>query len=171
MIQIYHGNGKGKTTAAIGLTIRGVGNGMRVIFAQFLKGGETGELRILNQLDQVQVLRNTKDLGFTFQMSDEDKEEVKKMHNETLKKVAECIENKKVDLVVLDEVTYPYQDNLMDKKILEELILNLPKEVELVMTGREPAAFLLKNADYITNMKCERHPFEQNIMARKGIEY
>lgn len=171
MIHVYYGEGKGKTTAAIGLSIRAAGAGKRVLFTQFLKGRDTSELIIFHQIKEIEVRRNEKDLGFLFQMTDKEKQEVKKMHNKTLQYIMESVEKGNVDMVVLDEITYPYKDKLIDGKRLQQFIETLPKEVELVLTGRNPDPYFLDKADYITQMVCERHPFKKNQPARKGIEF
>lgn len=171
MIHVYCGDGKGKTTAAIGISIRAAGAGKQVVFAQFMKGRDTSELAILHQLDNIEVLRNAKDYGFLFQMSPEDKEAVRKMHEDTLSKVIERVEEGQAQLVVLDEITYPYNEGLIDCERLEQFIKGLGSEVELVLTGRNPAPFFWEQADYITEMDCIRHPYQKGQEARIGIEY
>jgi len=171
MIHVYYGEGKGKTTASVGLAIRAVGNHKKVIFAQFLKGNLTGEVEILNQLSNITVIRNKEDLGFVSRMKEEEKKKVTAFHNDTLKKIQELLTKEQIDLLVLDELTYPYAWNLIDKKQVEELILKKPDTLEIVITGRKPSYFFLEHADYITNMQCERHPYQKGIKARKGIEY
>jgi cob(I)alamin adenosyltransferase len=167
MIHIYQGDGKGKTTAAIGLAVRNAGCGGKVIFAQFMKGGESGELNILKALDNVEVIRLEKHFPFYKNMTDEDKAEITKAHNELL----ENIENKSKDctLIVLDEVTYPVSFGLIDKSKLNAFIKNT--KCELVLTGRNPDEEWIEIADYVTEMKKVKHPFEKGITARKGIEY
>lgn len=171
MIQVYCGNGKGKTTAAIGLAIRAVGRGKKVIFAQFLKGTKTGELEVLKQLSNVTVIRNPKELGFLSRMNDLEKREVTEFHNQTLEKIQKILLEEMIDLLVLDELTYPYIWNLIDKEKVEALILQKPEKLEIVITGREPDSFFLEHADYITDMQCIRHPYQKGIKAREGIEY
>ena len=75
------------------------------------------------------------------------------------------------DVLILDEVTYPYRYDLIDRKALQELVLHRPQQMEIVLTGRDPDPFLLEQADYITEMKCIRHPYNKGIKARKGIEF
>lgn len=171
MIQVYCGNGKGKTTAAIGLAIRAVGRGKKVIFVQFLKGTKTGELEVLKQLSNVTVIRNPKELGFLSRMNDLEKREVTEFHNQTLEKIQKILLEEMIDLLVLDELTYPYIWNLIDKEKVEALILQKPEKLEIVITGREPDSFFLEHADYITDMQCIRHPYQKGIKAREGIEY
>lgn len=171
MIQVYHGDGKGKTTAAIGLSIRAMGAGRRVVFLQFLKGGETGELHIFSGLENIKVIRNEKDLGFVSGMSDSEKKEVTRMHNENLKKAISLLQQGWADVAVMDELTYPYAWGLLDRELVKDFITHCPEHIELIITGRNPDPLFLERADYITNMQCERHPFEKNIKARRGIEF
>jgi len=169
MIHLYMGEGKGKTTAAVGLAVRAAGSGMKVIFAQFMKGNDTGEIHSLAKLEQVRVLRSPKDFGFYKNMDEADKREITRIHNELLDEIAKSVRNGECGLAVLDEITYPVKWGLVDIEKLKELMSCT--NVEIVLTGREPADFLRDSADYVTEMKCVRHPFEKGVGARKGIEY
>ena len=171
LIHVYMGNGKGKTTAAIGLCIRAAGAGRRVAFVQFMKGRATSELNVLKQLENVTILRSEQDFGFYAQMSDSDQEEITEVHNQLLKDVTKLVNEGKCDLLILDELTYPYDWNLISKEKVEELICRKPETLEVVITGRNPAEFFLAHADYVTEMKAIRHPYEKGIVAREGIEY
>lgn len=170
MIHCICGDGKGKTTAAVGLAVRFAGAGGRVCFVQFLKGSESCEVAMLERLG-VTVLRNKKDMGFVFQMSDEQKAECAAMHNENLKKALEMLSGEENAMLVLDEVTYVYDMGLVDKALVEELIKNASDEREIVVTGRGPADIFLDNADYISEIRCVRHPYEKGVAARRGVEY
>lgn len=171
MIQLYTGEGKGKTTAAAGQALRAAGSGNRVIFAQFMKGNDTGELHSFEKIAGIRVLRSSKNFGFYSKMSAEDKEELTKIHNEILDELLKAAEEKSCEMIILDEVTYPVNWGLLDIDRLKKLFDFSDFSHELVMTGREPAGFLKDSADYITEMKCVRHPFEKGITARKGIEF
>lgn len=171
MIQLYTGEGKGKTTAAAGQALRAAGSGGRVIFAQFMKGNDTGELHSFEKIENIRVLRSSKNFGFYSKMSDKDKEELTKIHNEILDELLKAAEEKSCEMIVLDEVTYPVNRGLLDMERLKKLFCFSDFSHELVMTGRTPAGFLKGRADYITEMKCIRHPFEKGIKARKGIEF
>lgn len=171
LIHLYCGDGKGKTTAAIGLAVRAAGAGKRVVLAQFLKGSETAELNVLCNIPQITILRNKEDLGFYYEMTGTQKETVKEMHNATLLTIEEMLNKEMVDMVILDEITYPYDDDALDKIKLETMLLQKPRQVEFVLTGRKPASFFVKAADYVTEMKKIRHPFDKNIPARRGIEW
>lgn len=171
LTHVYYGDGKGKTTAAIGLAVRAAGAGKQVIFAQFLKGGATSELKSLEKLPNIHIFRNQEDLGFFKNMTPQEKERAASMHTETLKKIFQTINNEPIDMLILDEITYPYEYGAIDKDMLEHLILKKPKSLELILTGRNPSPLFLEAADYITEMKKIKHPFDKNIIARKGIEY
>ena len=171
LIHVYHGNGKGKTTAAVGLSVRALGCGKRVIFSQFMKGQETGEIEALSHLPKVTSLRSQKDFPFYSQMSDEQKQEIRDIHNDILEKLSEIVANKQADLIIMDEITYPYKWGLINRDRVLQLMEACRGNVELVLTGRNPDDVMLDKADYITEMKCLRHPYEKGIMARKGIEF
>ncbi len=171
LIHLYTGEGKGKTTASLGLALRASGAGKRVLFVQFLKSKPTSELISLNSLPNVQVIRNTKSFGFWRKLSNQEREEERQMHNQILQKVREIIQQEKVDLLILDEAVGAYSLQALDCQLLEKIIEEKPADLELVVTGRNPAPFFWQKADYITEMKEHRHPKNQGIMARKGIEF
>lgn len=171
LMHLYYGDGKGKTTAAIGLAVRAAGTGKKVLFTQFMKSGRTGELQELQRIENITVLRSKKQFPFYRDMTPEQKKEQTTLHNKMLDTILTSILQEKYDLVVLDEITYPYQWKLLDEKKLQETVLAAKGVAELVCTGRNPDAFFLKQADYVSEMKCVRHPFEKGIRARKGVEY
>lgn len=208
MIQVYHGDGKGKTTAAIGLAVRFSGAGKKVLFCQFMKGNISSEIGALRKLENLEVELIGKKFGFYKDMTEQDKEEITKCHNHILEKVLGVLLNAKsagqepayqesadqepaiqepetqelqdqcqdgpVLLVVLDELTSAYRYGLLDRGLVSKIILAASENrqiIELVITGRDPDSFFLEHADYITEMKIQRHPYEKGILARKGIEW
>lgn len=171
LVHLYHGNGKGKTTAAIGLAVRAAGAGRKIAFMQFMKGNDTSELEVLRRIEGITIFRSDKNFGFYGQMREEEKRELKQIHERLFEQIIEGVQLRKYDMVILDEITYAYQWNLLEPKKLEEWLQKRPGHVEIVMTGRNPAPFLLEQSDYISNIVCERHPFEKGIAARKGIEF
>lgn len=170
MIHLYYGDGKGKTTAALGLTIRAVGSGFKVVFVQFLKNQATGELAVLDGLQGVAVLRGKEGSGFSFSMTEEEREKTKLLHTENLKTAIELAASGKCDMLVLDEAASAYARDLIDRKLLEEFVWNKPEGVELVLTGRNPAEWMIDCADYVSEIKKIRHPYDRGIPARTGIE-
>lgn len=173
MIHLYTGEGKGKTTTAVGLAIRNAGWGNKVVFAQFMKGNESGELYSFQRFENIQVIRNQKNYGFYKNMSDADKQEITENHNAMLNQIIDQVKLNACNLIVLDEITYPVKWKLLDEELLKQLIsfVKSDAEVELVFTGRDANSLLADNADYITNMECVRHPFDSGIKAREGIEF
>lgn len=167
---LYYGNGKGKTTAAFGLALRAAGNGMRVHIVQFLKGSETGELAALECFENVTVSRCDRNYGFSFKMSEKDKAEITVCHNENLKKAMQLAECGSADMIILDEIVDAWNLGLIDKGLVTDFILH-EAEAEIVMTGHEPEKIFIDSADYVSEIKAVKHPFENGIGARKGIEF
>ena len=165
MLHIYTGEGKGKTTAAMGLALRAIGHGRKVVILQFLKSGTSGELVPLTRLGAT-VISGKPGCKFVSAMSREEKEKTRKMNDENLRKVL----GMEFDLLVLDEACAAMKYDMVDPDLIRRAAA-LKSEREIVLTGRDPAQFLLDAADYITDMVCVRHPYECGITAREGIEY
>jgi cob(I)alamin adenosyltransferase len=170
LIHLYCGDGKGKTTAALGLTIRAVGNNFRVIFVQFLKNQATGELSILEGISGVTLIRGKEGSGFSFSMTEEEKEKTRQLHTENLKIAIGLAHSGEYDMLILDEIVGANRRNLIDQELLEDFVRNKPENLELVMTGREPAQWMLDCADYVSEINKVKHPYDRGISARKGIE-
>lgn len=167
LLHIYCGDGKGKTTASLGLALRASGAGMKVCFAQFMKGGDTCELESLRRIDGITVIRCDREYGFSFCMSGEDRLDITACHNNLLEEAF----SGGYDMIILDEFNCAYEYGLMDKKKAEALIINGKKKAEIILTGRNPADIFTENADYISEICCRRHPYEKGVDARRGIEY
>ena len=166
MLQIYCGDGKGKTTAALGGAVRASGAGLRVSFTQFMKGAPTSELAPLKALP-ITVWRCDRDYGFYKSMSELDKTEITACHNDLLRAAF----SGDFDFIVLDEFCSAYRLKLLDIELAERLILNSKDKLEIVLTGREPPEIFLEKADYISEIINRRHPYDSGISARKGIEF
>ena len=172
LIHVYYGNGKGKTTAALGLALRAAGYGKNVVIVQFLKGWNCGEHKILQKMSNVTLIRGkTIKNKFVCDMNDEEKQATKELQEKSLKKALDLVDKGQCDLLVLDEAADAQNLGMLDAKSLEEIIYNKPKSLELVVTGRNPDPRLLKQADYATEMIKHKHPFDKGITARKGIEF
>ncbi|MBN1368334.1 MAG: cob(I)yrinic acid a,c-diamide adenosyltransferase [Dehalococcoidales bacterium] len=166
LVQIYTGDGKGKTTAALGLAIRASGQGLRVCFIQFLKGIFGGEHFFVSQHHAFDIIQiSTGDL-FTKSI-DRVSEEAK----QTLEYAEERMLNSEYDLLILDEVFIAIQYKLISVRQILELIDKKPESLELILTGRNAPEAILERADLVTEMRKIRHPFEKSIHARVGIEY
>lgn len=170
LIHIYTGDGKGKTTAAMGLILRASGRGLKVILGQFLKGRETGELQTLGLLPGVQVFRGKPLTKFSFQMSEAEKAEVLQSHNAFLSDLIRRCRDELPDLLVLDEVIGACGTKLLDEELLLDFLRHKPAHLEVVLTGRNPSQPLLDLADYVSEICKRKHPFDRGIPAREGIE-
>ncbi len=170
LIHIYTGDGKGKTTCCVGLTVRNAGYGGKVLFTQFLKDNKSSELNVLKNLPGVHVLLCEKALGFTFKMNDEQKAEVAEICNAHFDLVTKTAIEENVDLLVMDEMMATYNGGYVDKEKVINFLKNKPETMEVVMTGRNAPEELIELADYVSRIEKVKHPFDAGIHARKGIE-
>lgn len=168
LTHIYTGDGKGKTTAAVGLAVRAVGDGFRVLLVQFLKGRKTGELEPLEKLG-VEIVRAQNVVKFIPQMTPEEFAQCKDSHESCLKAAKNAAG--KYGLIILDEVIGAVQTGMIGAEELLNFVKTKPEELELVLTGRDAPPELLALADYVSEIRCVRHPYEKGVPARKGIEY
>jgi cob(I)alamin adenosyltransferase len=165
-VQVYTGEGKGKTTAALGLALRAAGAGLQVFIGQFLKKGSFSELKSLERLQGVEVEQfgSGRFIGRT--LSREDKEHAAR----GLVRIREVIGSGEYDLVVLDEINEALFFNLIAEAELLEIITRRPLHVELVLTGRNAPEEIIKRADLVTEMRKIRHYYDNGLAARVGIE-
>ncbi|MDR1512789.1 MAG: cob(I)yrinic acid a,c-diamide adenosyltransferase [Propionibacteriaceae bacterium] len=171
LVHLYTGDGKGKTTAAVGLAVRAAGRGRRVLIVQFLKGRDSGELHSLALLPNVTVTRLSRDFGFFWTMTDDEVGSVRAEHDALLAQAAAALRRGDCDVLVLDEAAAAARHGLVDEARLLELVDNRPSAVEVVLTGRDPPSALVGRADYVTEMRQVKHPYERGVGAREGIEW
>jgi len=172
LVHIYTGNGKGKTTSAVGLGIRAYGRGLKVMMVQFLKGSDTGEMHTLKMLEPGFALYRTKEAkGFFWNMNDEQKKELKKSSQELLEYAINAANSGEWDMIILDEVMGAISNGLVTVEQVVEFIRNKPEKLEIVMTGRNAPQQLIELADYVSEINPLKHPMDEGIPARKGIEY
>jgi len=174
LIQIYYGNGKGKTTAAMGQAIRACGNGMKVFVFQFLKSpAESGEVSVLRSLPGVEYMDNTIEVPFLFNLTPEQQEYFNELYSARFREITDRIMTGDYDVAVLDEVLDAFGLGLIPEEDLFRLMDLKPAGTELVMTGHEygkDLSGLIGRADYVTRCVKEKHPFDLGIGCRKGIE-
>ncbi len=170
LIHIYCGDGKGKTTAAVGLAVRCAGRGNKVLLVQFLKSRDSGELYSLAKLPDIEVMRGKESKKFTFQMNEEEKYALLIEHNKMFEQVLEKIKNGGYSLLILDEVIGALNAKVFEMPKLIEFLRHKPENLEVVLTGRNPAPELVEIADYVSEMRKVKHPMDKGIMAREGIE-
>jgi cob(I)alamin adenosyltransferase len=172
LVHIYTGNGKGKTTAAIGLGIRACGRGMKVLMVQFLKGGETGEMFVLERLKpDFEVYRNKEDVKFTWKMNVEEREKQHIVVKNTFQLVTDAASSGDWDMIILDEIMVAIATGFISAGEVVNFVKNKPVKLELVLTGRNAPEELIQQGDYVSEIQAVKHPMSQGIRARKGIEY
>lgn len=188
LIQVYTGDGKGKTTAALGQALRSIGHGLSVLFVQFVKGNSfTGEIFSTKYLPNFTLWQFGRDCKFSSAIRDNiilcmkcgecligkegptdlDKEIVSK----GWMKVKEEIYNQKFDIIILDEISLALHFKLIPKDELIEVLKTKPSSLEIILTGRAMPEEIINIADLVTEMKEIKHPFKKGISARWGIEY
>ena len=166
LVHLYWGDGKGKTTAAMGLALRALGHGLQVSVVQFLKDGTSGEIALLRKLGAT-VWAEKCWTGF---LSHEDEDT----------RSAACIQQTQLfrdalaqpcDLLILDEACGAWEMGTVDRALLQQAVTNRPAGREVVLTGRHPAPWMREVSDYSTQMVPHAHPYQQGVNARKGIEF
>lgn len=169
-IHIYCGDGKGKSTAAMGLALRAAGSGEKVLVTQFLKDGTSSELKILREISGVRVLTCDKKFGFFWNMTEEQKVQAKNAYEELFEKAVQTVRQENIFLLVMDEFIAAYNHGMIDQKKALAFLKEKPENLEVVLTGRDPAPELVELADYVSEIHKKKHPFDQGLPARRGIE-
>jgi len=171
LVHIYTGDGKGKTTAALGLCMRAYGRGMKVLFVQFLKGAYTGEIETIKKLEPgFMICRGEEIKKFTCDMNEKELLQAKEVQNRILKYAADEIEKNKWGIIVLDEIMAAISTGMVNLKNVEDLIKSKPENLEIIMTGRNAPEELICLADYVSEIKSIKHPMDDGTKARIGIE-
>lgn len=171
LIHVYTGDGKGKTSALLGLSIRAAGSGMKVLYTHFLKDKNSGEFKVLENIENIELFIHYRHFGFIKYMSEEEFEEAKNYYSYYFEEIIKKINEKKYDVLVMDEFMAAYNYDIIDKnKALNFLKSNLGK-FEIALSGRDVADEILELADYVSSIEAIKHPFTKGIKARKGIEY
>lgn len=166
LVHLYWGQGKGKTTAAMGLALRALGQGLSVTVVQFLKSGQSGELSPLQALGAA-IYSGKAGTKFVSKMTEAERAETRALQTAHLQAALE----RPCDLLILDEACAAWQLDMVDRTLLKQAVLARPERREIVLTGREPAEWMQAAADYSTEMRCRRHPYERGVPARKGVEF
>ena len=166
-IEVYTGNGKGKTTAALGLAIRAAGAGLRVFVAQFMKGRKYSEIKALERYDDIITVKQYGRRSF---IEDEPDDEDIRCAAEGLKEVREILTSGVYDLVILDEASIAVHYKLFTVDELIAVMEMKPDSVELVITGRNADPRIIEKADLVTEMVEVKHYYSHGVKARKGIE-
>lgn len=175
LVQVFWGDGKGKTTSALGTALRACGNGYRVHLVQFMKNGAAsleeqipGEIKALEKFPEFSYKR----FGIDGWVVGEPTENQIKSCEDALEHVEESLKNPELDIVIADEVLYAVQLGLLNEGQIIDLIRNKPEKKELILTGsHKPFPRIFELAQLVTEIKKIKHPYDQGILARKGIEF
>jgi cob(I)alamin adenosyltransferase len=168
-VQVYTGNGKGKTTAALGLALRAAGHGQRVYIGQFLKGQKYGELESAKRLSPLITIEQYGRKGFVHVTENPDDEDVRRARR-GLGKCLKAMLSKEYTIIVLDEVNVAVYFHVLSEKEVLEVIDQKPDGVEVVLTGRYAPPSFIRRADLATEMKEIKHYYKKGVKAREGIE-
>jgi cob(I)alamin adenosyltransferase len=166
-VQIYTGNGKGKTSAALGLALRAAGAGLKVFIGQFVKGSPTSEHKAIAKFAPAITVKQFGKKSFIRRIPDADD---MKLAQEGFRVMRKIVASRKYDLVILDEIAAANKYGLVEVEQVLDLIREKPASVELVLTGRNADKRLIKAADLVTEMKEVKHYYKAGLPARVGIE-
>lgn len=170
LIHIYCGDGKGKTTAAMGLAVRAAGRDKKVLITQFLKDNTSGEIGIIENIKNITVLKGDPVTKFFKFMSPEEQNITKHEHSVRFEDVTKKAVSENYDILIMDELIASTNLELISVESVIEFLKNKPETLEVVMTGREPDKRLVELADYVSEIKAVKHPYEKGIASRIGIE-
>lgn len=171
LVQVYTGDGKGKTTAALGQGLRSCGRGLKVYMVQFLKGGDTGELHSVEKLHPLfQIFRFEKKRGFFWTLSEQEKKELVEDINNGFEFVKRVVSGNECDILIIDELLGVLGNKLLETDKVVELLKSKPATMEIIITGRNVPDEILEIADLVTEMREVKHYFRSGVPAREGIE-
>lgn len=169
MLHMYHGSGKGKTTAGFGLALRELGYDRKVLIIQFLKNGTSGEMRALASNANVKTYANMQCAKFYYQMDEDEKVQYAQTQKALWKRFTE--EYKEFDYILLDELLDVINLNILEEDDVIDVLQEVGKHVEIVMTGRNPSLALQAICAYVSEMVAHKHPYEDGVQARMGVEF
>lgn len=171
-LHLYMGEGKGKTTAAMGLAVRMLGHGEKVLIAQFIKDGRTGELRTFRQIPNAVVWDAVPVRGFISRMNEEEKASVCAQQTDQTMRLAEVIGQHRPALTVLDELALALKMGIVEENVAKTLLDAALEYGEVAVTGRYAPDWLIEKADYVSEIAARKHPYQtEKLMARKGVEW
>ncbi|MBW1695669.1 MAG: cob(I)yrinic acid a,c-diamide adenosyltransferase [Deltaproteobacteria bacterium] len=169
LILLFTGNGKGKTTAALGLALRAMGHHFKICMIQFIKGSwQCGELEALKRFEDLMEI-HVMGRGFTWKSDDFNKD--KQAAQTAWQFAKQMIASEKYQIIILDELTHIIKLKMIDEKEIVAALCAKPKDLHVIITGRDASELLVDAADLVTEMQAVKHPFKAGIKAQKGIEF
>ncbi len=171
VIQIYCGDGKGKTSASVGAAVRAAGRNMRVLFVQFLKCEDSGERKILSTIDNIDLTPCPMKLQFTINMTEAQKAQASKIFRNMFDHAVKTALVSNYNVLILDEIFSAMETGMLSENDVYSFLADAPAKLEIILTGRNPAEKFVKLADYVSEIIKVKHPYDNGTRARIGIEY
>ncbi len=171
LIHIYTGDGKGKTTAAVGLAVRALGSGLKVCYCSFHKRPEKYGYTEIESLRKLGAEIHIFAKGHPHLDKSIDENVIRKEVPEALETLRDILKIQKIDLLIMDEILISVRDKYIEEKLLMDFIKDKPRHTELVLTGRAATEKIMELADYITFCKKIKHPYDRGVQSRAGIEF
>lgn len=169
-VHIYYGDGKGKTTAGIGLCVRAAGAGLKVLIYQFLKDNSSSERNILRHIPGITLVDGEDHVKFTFNMTPEEKIRQKAFYIRKFDELRNMCAENKYDVLFLDEILHVIHQKMIPEETVIDFLNSRPDGMEVILTGYNPSESLIEMADYVSHMIKIKHPYDQQLAARQGIE-
>lgn len=170
LVHLYFGDGKGKTTAAIGLGLRASGRGMKILLVPFLKNNDSGEILALEGNSSFTILKDSPVKKFIPYMSGQEKKDAFSSQYELFKMATEKLQSEEYELVIFDELIDIINEGILTLDELKDFLNTKPKNLEVVITGHNPQIEMFALCDYVTENKKMKHPYDKGITGRMGIE-
>lgn len=170
LVHIYYGDGKGKTTTGMGLITRAAGYGYRVLLYQFMKDNKTSERNVLKNVENITIVDGLDQEKFSFQMTEEEKEERRRFYEDQFYRITKMAEEEEYDVLFMDEIIYTIGAKLLDEQVVLDYLKEKPENLEIIMTGNYPSKAMVEAADYVSEIRKVKHPFDEGQRARAGIE-
>lgn len=170
LIHIYCGNGKGKTTTGMGLCLRSAGYGFKTLIYQFMKDNTTSERHILKNIPNITILDGLQQEKFSFQMTPQEKKERITFYENQFHQIVKSCTEEQYQVLFLDEILYTIRAGLFDEELLYQFLKNKPPYLEVILTGQDPSQRLITLANYVSNICKVKHPYDDGLPARDGIE-
>ena len=170
LVHIYSGDGKGKTTAGMGLCVRAAGAGYRVLICQFMKDDSSSERRAMEKIPGITFAEGRESVRFSFLMSEKEKEAERAYYEKLFQDTVKRAQAERFDMLFLDEILYAVREGLLDEEMAAAFLETKPEHLEVILTGRDPGSRLIDLCDYHSEICKRKHPFDRLQDARDGIE-
>ena len=170
LIHVYSGDGKGKTTAGMGLCVRAAGAGYRVLICQFMKDGSSSERKAMEHIPGITFVGAREKVSFSFRMSEEEKKAEREFCRRLLEDTVRTVSEGHYDVLFLDEILYAVRAGFLEESELVSFLEHKPDDLEVILTGRDPGRRVLELCDYHSEICKRKHPFDRQQGARDGIE-